>query len=119
MKPLVYVAGPYTHPDPVENTRRAIATGLELYDTGKVGVLIPHMNLIAGMVEFHPLEYWYQYDLDQLAHCTAMYRLSGPSEGAEREQKFAQVRGIPVFQEHERAQLLGWADAWGYIHAAD
>jgi hypothetical protein len=111
-KPLIYLAGPYTHPDPVENTHRAIKAGMGLWETGKVAVIIPHLSLAAHLVAPRDLDYWYAFDIDQLAHCQALYQLDGPSRGVEREVAYAREHRIPVFGENERDQLLTWADAW-------
>lgn len=97
MKPLVYIAGPYTNPDPVENTRNAIKFGMALYDEGQVAVIIPHLSLLSHMVEPRDIDYWYEFDLDQLDHCHALYRMRGESTGADAEVEHARARGIPIF----------------------
>jgi hypothetical protein len=107
-KPLVYVAGPYTNPDPILNTNRAIKAGMELWETGLCAILIPHLSLLAHMVEPRDLDYWYELDIDQLAHCDVLYRLPGTSTGADKEVAFAEAREIPVF--HERDLLQGWLE---------
>ena len=115
MKPLVYVAAPYSKPDPVENTHRAIKAGLALYDSGLVVPLIPHLSLAAHLVEPRPVDYWYALDIDQLAHCDALLRLPGASTGADREVYFASSIhrfscgkvDIPVF--YEANAVLDWA----------
>lgn len=96
MKPLVYIAGPYTHPDPVQNTHRAIREGMRLRETHQVAVLIPHLNLLADMVEPRPVDYWYQWDLDQLGSCDVLYRMPGLSTGADNEVAYAIEHDIPV-----------------------
>lgn len=104
--PLVYIAGPYTNPDPVENTHRAIRAGLKLYDTEKAVPFIPHLTLLAHMVDPRPVDYWYRLDLDQLRHCDALWRLPGASTGADAEVGHAVVWDIPVF--HHIAQVIEW-----------
>lgn len=42
MKPLVYVAGPITIPEPMANTHRAIKVAPELLDSGLVVPFVPH-----------------------------------------------------------------------------
>lgn len=97
-KPLVYLAAAYSHPDPVENTHSAIRAGLNLYDTGLCGVIIPHVTLAAHLVAPRPVDYWYRFDLDQLAACDALLRLPGDSTGADKEVAYATEHGIPVFR---------------------
>jgi len=98
-QPLIYIAGPYTNPDPVGNTRRAIAAGMGLYDRTGCGVIIPHLSLLSHFLDPRPVEDWYQFDLKLLEHCSAVYRLSGVSTGADREVVHAQALKIPVFTE--------------------
>jgi hypothetical protein len=94
---LVYCAGPYTKPDPVTNTRRAVAAGDKLVAAGW-SVIIPHLTLFAHYLLPHEPEFWYAYDLGQLKRCTHMLRLPGESWGAEVvETMAAEQYGIPVF----------------------
>ncbi len=113
-KPLIYIAGPYTHPDPVANTRRAIAVGMSLFDRGRCAPLIPHLSLLAELVDPHPYEDWLRLDRDHLARCDAVYRLRGDSAGADSEVALAGQLDIPVFYEpdngHLSELLLAWLD---------
>lgn len=98
MKPLVYLAGPYSLPDPVENTHRAIkcAEGLEYnYD---VDVFVPHLSLLWHVVSPAPYEKWCERDNAILARCDALVRRPGASSGADAEVKYAhEVCDIPLF----------------------
>jgi hypothetical protein len=104
-KPLVYIAGPYSG-DVVANVRRAVKIGLELWRTGHVAVLIPHLTLLADLVA--PMEHddWYRYDFDQIVHCDAVLRISGDSHGADEEVLFACALQLPVF--HSGDDLIKW-----------
>jgi nucleoside 2-deoxyribosyltransferase len=104
----VYVAGPYTHPDPVVNTRNAILAGDELAQCGHIP-WIPHLNIQWHMVCPHEPDFWYQYDLFWLDSCDAVLRLSGESTGADREVAFAKAKGIPVFS--SVGQFLNYCSA--------
>ena len=106
-RPLVYVAGPYTRPDPVENTNKTIQLASELIEEGLVTPLIPHLTLLWHLVIPKPLEFWYEYDIALLARCDALYRLEGESTGADREVEFARANSIPVLT--ERRALTEWA----------
>jgi len=106
-RPLVYVAAPYTTPDPVANTHRLIKVVDELVDEGLVTPVAPHLTLLWHLVSPRPIEFWYAYDLATLARCDAVYRIAGESTGADREVAFAVERDIPVF--YERDVLYGWA----------
>ena len=104
-KPLVYLAGPFTS-DPAHNTRNAVETGLELYETGLCAVYIPHLTLLADLIDPRALEFWYQFDLDILIHADHLWRLPGPSKGADQEVEFAIHHKIPV--SYNRADVTSW-----------
>lgn len=109
-RPLVYVAAPYTKPDPVENTHKLIRAVDGLIDAGFVTPIAPHLTMLWHVVSPRPLEFWYAYDLATLARCDALYRLPGDSTGADREVEFARSRGMPVFM--SEANLNAWAATW-------
>lgn len=106
-KPLIYVAGPYTNPDPVTNTRDAFYMGLRIYETTGCPVLVPHLTLLGHAMFPRDLEFWYQFDLAQVAKVDAVYRLAGSSSGADKEVAFAEEHGIPV--------LRTWGDLMAFI----
>lgn len=107
-RPLVYVAGPYTRPDPVSNTHRAIQVAESLHETGAVTCIVPHTTLLWHVIAPHDdVTHWYEYDLAPLARCDALYRIPGDSSGADAEVAFAVERGIPVFYTID--DLLAWA----------
>lgn len=107
--PLVYVAGPYTHPDPVENTHKAIKFADFLGQCGCVPV-VPHLTLFWHSVTPKPYDHWLAYDLRILERCDALFRMRGESSGADEEVEHAKACGIPVFTNHV---LLGeWARRW-------
>lgn len=108
---MVYVAGPYTNPDPVINTRRAIDAGMDIYKTGAGIPLIPHLTMFVHLL--HPnadVEFWYEYDLHTLERCDAVLRLEGASSGADREVAYARRLGIPVFEDGMELEL--WCQVW-------
>lgn len=92
----IYVAGPYTAPDCVENTHRAIAAGDALLALGHAPY-VPHLNLAWHLVRPHPPETWYALDLVWLAQCDALLRLPGASKGADAEVTEAFRLGLPVY----------------------
>lgn len=114
MKPLVYLAAPYSG-DPVRNTHLAAHEGMELWRVGKVAVLVPHLTLAADLADPQTAAVWYEYDLDQLPHVDAVYRFGGPSAGADREVAWAEAHDVPVF--YRRGEVFRWADMWT-LHAA-
>jgi hypothetical protein len=109
-RPMLYIAGPYTHPDPVENTHRAIKVGHIIYDKTMWVPLVPHLSLLAHMVVPREEAYWYQFDLDQMAHCQAVVRLPGASTGADNEMRVAQQLGLQTvfFRDLPREACEAW-----------
>lgn len=96
MKPLIYLAAPYTNPDPVMNTRTAIRVATLLVDDGRCTPIVPHLTMFWHLVAPRPIEYWYAYDLEVMARCDYVLRLAGESTGADAEVKEAHRLGIPV-----------------------
>lgn len=111
-RPLVYVAGPFTHPDPVINTRNACTIGSLIVDTGLASALVPHTTLLWHLVDPRPVDYWYALDLAHVARCDALYRMTGPSTGADREVEFAHERNLPVFNANEDANAWEALRRW-------
>lgn len=97
-RPMVYVAGPYTSPDPVENTHIAVLVGEELQNSGLVVCHVPHLSLLTHIISPHTdIEYWYEYDMSHLVRSDALYRIPGKSTGADAEVAFAINHDIPTF----------------------
>jgi hypothetical protein len=91
----VYVAGPYTEPDPVLNTRNAILAAEALIAEGYIPY-VPHLSLLWNMLAPHDVEHWYEFDLKWLERCDRLPRLPGESSGADREVRRALKLGMPV-----------------------
>jgi len=103
----IYVAGPYTDPDPATNARNAILVGSELMDLG-LTPFVPHLNLIWDLVVPKSYDDWLAWDMKWLARCDAMLRIPGDSPGADLEEAFCQEQGIPVFRSiHD---LVAWTE---------
>lgn len=95
---LLYVAGPYTRDDPVENTHRAIKTASAIYRLTPWVPVVPHLSLLWHLVDPQPIEFWYEYDLHLLDGCSAIVRLPGPSAGADAEvahARFIRIHEVP------------------------
>lgn len=105
MTPLVYVAGPYTRPDPVENTHNAVRAAEEIEALG-CDVVIPHLSLLWHAISPAPLERWYERDLAVMRRCDALVRLPGVSTGADAE--VAEFRGPVFFWPYARDDLASW-----------
>lgn len=88
-RPLLYLAAPYTHPDPVENTHRVIKVADVVYDLTDYVPIIPHLTLFWHAVTPHPVHFWYAYDRFLLEACDTIVRLPGVSAGADQELEHA------------------------------
>jgi len=108
---LIYIAGPYTHPDPVQNTHRAITVADELIYHGFIPY-IPHLTLLWHLVSPHNTQFWYDYDKHILKRCDAVLRIGGDSIGADQEVALAKECGIPVFYSMEDLRPFKWN---GYV----
>ena len=97
----IYIAGPYSGAE-VRNTRRAIQAGMRLRRAGACPV-IPHLSMLADLVEPEPYQFWIAWDLDLLQLCDALLRLPGDSPGADREVDAMRWLGRPVFFSEEDA----------------
>ena len=96
MRPMLYVAGPYTNPDPIVNTHRAAKFATAVWDEGHWVPLVPHLSLLWHMITPRPVDHWYDLDIHQMSHCQAIVRLPGPSTGADRELAVANELGLQV-----------------------
>jgi Domain of unknown function (DUF4406) len=92
----IYIAGPYSHPDPIANTRTAILAAEEVIKKGHVPY-IPHLTLLWHIVVPHRLEFWYEYDKVWLRFCNALLRLPGESKGADEEVALARKLCLPLY----------------------
>jgi len=101
----VYISGPYTKPDPVQNTRRAIIVADRVRDAGAAPFL-PHLFMAWHLVSPAAYEEWMDLCLAWVPKCDAMLRMFGESEGADREVELARSLGIPVFESLDA--LLKW-----------
>lgn len=104
----VYVAGPITS-DPMRGVFRGIEAGRRLFQDG-LAPFMPHADAFWFLGEGHWAAYM-TYDLEFVAVCEAVYRLSGASKGADKEVAVAQELGKPVFYEDrdEYGRLMEYA----------
>jgi nucleoside 2-deoxyribosyltransferase len=105
MGKVVYLAGPYTHPNNNHNTRRAVEYADYLVESGIVP-LVPHMSHLWDSIspKNYPPDFWYNYDLRLLELCAAVVVMPGSedSTGVKLERAFAKSKGIPVIEWDEQ-----------------
>lgn len=106
MKPIwVYLAAPYTHPDPVENTHWVCKTATLLWKLGYIPI-VPHLSLLWHIVDPHPIQTWYAYTMALLSRCDVLLRLDGHSVGADGEVTYAAEHEIPIVVSVEELKIL-------------
>lgn len=95
--PVLYIAGPYTNPDPVENTNATVKFASKLWDSGLAYPMVPHLSMLWHAITPRPVEDWYEIDLAHMLRCDGVIRLPGKSSGSDNEVQFAIEHGLPVF----------------------
>lgn len=99
----VYIAGPYSLPDPSANVGKAIDVADTLLSLG-FAPYVPHLSHHWNERRPRRYEDWIALDLLWLDRCDAVYRLPGNSPGADKEVEYALANGIPVY--HDLRTLL-------------
>ena len=92
----VYIASPYTLGDPLENVNKSFDVASKLIKLGYA----PYCPLYSHYLEMrNPEKYetWMDLDFEWIKRCDCLLRLPGQSSGADKEVKFAESIGIPVF----------------------
>lgn len=102
----VYIAGPYTRPDPCANTHAAMRMWDLLYEKG-YAPFCPHWSHFQHTCMPRHYSDWLAFDLEWLRVCDAVLRLPGESSGADEEVAEAKRLGIPVF--HTVEELISGA----------
>ncbi len=109
MKKLkVYIAGPYSGGDTMDNIAYAVRVADTLLDNN----YIPYIPHLTGFWHFHSYkEYdiWLAYDLEWIDACDVLLRLEGDSPGADKEVEYAVQNKIPVFYNVDK--LDTWRDS--------
>lgn len=92
----VYVAGPYSKGDVMENIRNAILAADKIHEAGHAP-FIPHLTGFWHFLSHKPYEDWLAIDLVWLKQCHCLVRIPGESSGAYKEVKAAIESGLEVF----------------------
>ena len=93
----VYIAGPYTEPDPAVNTANAMRAWHEVADRGHYP-FCPHLSHFLHIHRARPYDEWLAHDLEWLGVCDALLRLPGESSGADEEVAYAVELGLLVVE---------------------
>src|SRR6516225_9514615 len=92
-RPFLYLASPYTQGDKDENVRISIEMA-DVLDRMGFEVFMPLLSHYANRICPRPYGQWLLSDFRWLSMCNCLYRMPGPSEGADREVLVAKALGI-------------------------
>lgn len=95
-KPVIYIAHPYSS-DPGANYLKSLYVAVNILRLGGIPIN-PLESHVYNEIESHDYEFWMQNDFNIIKKCDAVYRVSGHSEGADREVLFADDNDIPVIK---------------------
>jgi hypothetical protein len=96
MAVTLYVAGPLTG-DFETNVQQAIIVGNTLMDLG-LTIYLPHLSYYFHKQKYRNYEEWMHHCFIWITKCDALYRMPGPSPGADREVEYAFANEKPVFR---------------------
>lgn len=95
---FIYIAGPISKGDRTHNIHDAIMAASKIRAANPANVpFIPHLYELWDLIDPQSYEFWMALDLAWLGRCTALLRLPGDSDGADREVAFARAAGMPIF----------------------
>ena len=99
----IYVAGPYSNGNIVDNVDIAIQYASELVDMG-YAPFCPHLYHFVEIYNKKTWDSWMKIDLEFLSRCDVLIRIPGESIGADIEVTEAIKSGIPVLNNLEEAE---------------
>jgi hypothetical protein len=107
MKPLVYLAAPYSHGQVAINVHSQMQVFSKLLDDNIITPFPPLLSHLPQLIHPRTWEDWMKYDIEILSHCDACLRMpaihdnlqyyQNTSKGADIEVEFCESHGIPVF----------------------
>jgi hypothetical protein len=92
----VYIASKYSNGDVGQNINEHFRLADYITSLGGVHVKTPLSSHLWHLISPRPYEFWLKYDLVELDECDALVRMTGASEGADREVAHAAVKGLPI-----------------------
>jgi len=95
-KKLIYVAGPLSTGDTIENVRVAVGAGAAILDAGHAAY-VPHITILWDWMIPQGYETWMRLDFEIIKRCDAVLRLPGECPGCVREVRLAEELDIPVY----------------------
>ena len=95
-KAKIYLAGPYTKPNPEVNLDITLKIADKLLDLG-FAPFVPHLYYFWDKKYPRDYNFWLEFDKQFLSVCDAVLRLPGESYGSDKEEALAKELGIPVY----------------------
>jgi hypothetical protein len=96
-KVTIYVAGPFTHPNPEDNLLRALEISSQLIDIG-AAPFCPHLFYYYDLIKKRSYNDWLELCFKWVSQCDLFYRISGYSTGSDKEEALAFELGKPIFK---------------------
>lgn len=93
---LIYISGPYSHGDHLENVNKAVDVADQIAKAGHT-CFIPHLYRYWNERHEHDYDFWMRQDLAMLSRCDSLVRLPGDSPGADKEVDEARRLGLEVY----------------------
>lgn len=91
----VYIAGPYSRPDPEVNVARSLDYANKVLGMGHIP-FVPHLYHYWDQVDPKAYEVWTELDMRWLEKCDVLLRIPGDSPGSDAEVEHAESLGIKV-----------------------
>jgi len=92
----VYIAGPYSKPDPLENMGIALRMAEHVWVRGDIPY-VPHLTGFWQFAHPHPYGSWLALDMKWLQVCDGFLRFPGESPGADKEEARAKELGLCIW----------------------
>lgn len=108
MRPRIYISGPISKGNWPDNYWNFCSTFDRLVELG-FAPFNPGGSMMHPGHHLIPHETWIEIDLPWVAVADAVFRITGESDGADRECELARELGIPIFV--STGDLLIWQEA--------
>jgi hypothetical protein len=124
MRPVIYIAGPITKGNKHiwEHVRDALIYADDLFDMG-FAPIVPQLTVYWATATDRAAARrhadWIDMDFALVRSSDALFRVRGPSDGADQEVAFAMGDGTPVVHSLQEAKKLItlWEPDGGYFHS--
>lgn len=118
IKPLIYIAGPYTKGDQNENIFNALKIGDYVYTLGAIPY-VPHLTHYWSIMTIdgskRDYDEWMHICFNVLNRCDALVRLPGESIGSDMEVEYAKELNKPIFLSTEMDKIKVYIDKYPKI----